>query len=259
MRRSASSRSASSMTDALLRSARSPSRGCGDALRGRLRLRAHQGSLAAGCGLLVTRADRTPRSFRGGVWRLFPRAQPILRPQERSEAVDGSGTRPQVRAGVSRAPLHLPKALVSTLAVAAMLATGRASAAPPHSTSFWTTGKLAAGAVCKFDGNLARFGRTPYLTCSGTQNPVTALLEARGRPRVWDRPFSLNGFGWFYGPPLLLHFGETWWGDRRGDSGTGRRSSRVLFRCASRESGLTCRSRSGHGFWLGRIRGHRVF
>jgi hypothetical protein len=162
------------------------------------------------------------------------------------------------KAGVRNA-LQLLMALAAPLALAALLVAGRASAAPPHSTSFWTPGKLAAGAVCKFDGNLARFGHTPVLTCSGTQNPVTVLLEARGRPRVSHRPFGVNGFGWFYGPPFVLHFGATWWGDRRGDSGTGRSSRRVLFRCASRESGLTCRSRSGHGFWLGRIRGHRVF
>jgi hypothetical protein len=57
----------------------------------------------------------------------------------------------------------------------------------------------------------------------------------------------------------LLRFGETWWGNRRGEEGRGSGKGRVLFRCTSRTSGLTCRSISGHGFWLGRVRGHRIF
>jgi len=31
------------------------------------------------------------------------------------------------------------------------------------------------------------------------------------------------------------------------------------FRCVSRSSGLTCTNASGHGWWLGRFRGYRMF
>ena len=38
-----------------------------------------------------------------------------------------------------------------------------------------------------------------------------------------------------------------------------RRVGKVAFVCRSRRTGLTCRNRHGHGFWLGRFRGYRLF
>lgn len=47
----------------------------------------------------------------------------------------------------------------------------------------------------------------------------------------------------------LLDFGENW-----------ASSDAEVYRCESRSSGLTCRhSASGHGFWLGRYYGYRIF
>ena len=43
----------------------------------------------------------------------------------------------------------------------------------------------------------------------------------------------------------VLRFGQTW------------RSAG--FTCASRASGLTCTNRAGHGWWLGRYKGYRLF
>lgn len=43
----------------------------------------------------------------------------------------------------------------------------------------------------------------------------------------------------------VLAFGRTW---RRG-----------AYRCTSRAAGVTCRNRSGHGWFLGRLRGYRLF
>jgi hypothetical protein len=31
------------------------------------------------------------------------------------------------------------------------------------------------------------------------------------------------------------------------------------FWCISRRTGLTCVNRAGHGWWLGRVRGYRLF
>jgi len=46
-------------------------------------------------------------------------------------------------------------------------------------------------------------------------------------------------------PAATLRFGARW---RLGG-----------FRCVSRSSGLTCTNASGHGWWLGRFRGYRMF
>ena len=54
---------------------------------------------------------------------------------------------------------------------------------------------------------------------------------------------DLKGFHDVVG--VRLSFGETW---RSGG-----------FRCTSRRSGLTCTNRRGHGWWLGRYVGYRLF
>jgi hypothetical protein len=46
----------------------------------------------------------------------------------------------------------------------------------------------------------------------------------------------------------LLRFGSTW-----DPFGIG------ILSCVSRSTGLTCRHDSGHGWWLGRFRGYRIF
>jgi hypothetical protein len=45
----------------------------------------------------------------------------------------------------------------------------------------------------------------------------------------------------------ILRFGHFW------------RDGRGRFRCDSRKSGLTCRNARGHGWWLGRYVGYRLF
>ena len=49
----------------------------------------------------------------------------------------------------------------------------------------------------------------------------------------------------FWPVEQVLDFGERW--------------AMPGIRCVSRRSGLTCRNDAGHGFWLGRFRGYRVF
>jgi hypothetical protein len=44
----------------------------------------------------------------------------------------------------------------------------------------------------------------------------------------------------------ILRFGQ-WWGVRG------------YWSCVSRSTGLTCKNRAGHGWWLGRYKGYRMF
>jgi hypothetical protein len=59
----------------------------------------------------------------------------------------------------------------------------------------------------------------------------------------------------------VLGFGRRWRlrCAARGDVATCRGRGAVAFTCASARTGLTCRNAAGHGFWLGRPRGSRVF
>jgi hypothetical protein len=51
-----------------------------------------------------------------------------------------------------------------------------------------------------------------------------------------------------------LKFGADWTCcfDRRGFGA-------AYYTCMSRSNGLTCKNRSGHGWWLGRFKGYRIF
>lgn len=48
----------------------------------------------------------------------------------------------------------------------------------------------------------------------------------------------------------LLRFGYRWneW-----------QALKMQYSCLSQKTGLTCRNRSGHGWWIGRFRGYRIF
>ena len=52
----------------------------------------------------------------------------------------------------------------------------------------------------------------------------------------------------------LLRFGQQW---SFGPDASG--VGPINYRCWSRRTGLTCRNRQGHGWWLGRYRGYRLF
>ena len=84
-----------------------------------------------------------------------------------------------------------------------------------------------------------------YLICSGARNPVTVTLPATGRPWVRDKVRSVHGLS---SPALgpIFDYGMTWRGG-------------ASFRCVSQRRGLTCRNVVGHGFVLGRVRGHSTF
>jgi hypothetical protein len=69
-----------------------------------------------------------------------------------------------------------------------------------------------------------------------------------------------------YTPPRyqVLGFGKSFnWRCRSVDAsfaeGCSPTRGTIVFSCASRRTGLTCTNRDGHGFWLGRYRGYRVY
>jgi hypothetical protein len=71
-------------------------------------------------------------------------------------------------------------------------------------------------------------------------------LDARGMSpgyvRTWARMMG------------MLDFGKDWtWSFNARGFGT------LYYRCSSRTSGLTCTNRAGHGWWLGRFKGYRIF
>jgi hypothetical protein len=48
----------------------------------------------------------------------------------------------------------------------------------------------------------------------------------------------------------MLRFGNRW---------TEWQALRLQYTCTSLRTGLTCKNRSGHGWWLGRYKGYRIF
>jgi hypothetical protein len=138
-------------------------------------------------------------------------------------------------------------------------ATGAGAAPESHSfPTFFTPGKLA---LCKFvEAFEPPPGFVPYLNCWRPRDGFTVTMESTGRPLYGPLKENKGPVQSLTLRRWLLPFGEKWWGNRRGAEGRGRGNGRVLFRCTSRTDGLTCRSVvSGRGFWLGRVRGHRIF
>jgi hypothetical protein len=82
----------------------------------------------------------------------------------------------------------------------------------------------------------------PGLVCWTPNNGFEVGMRATGRAA---RGTNRLDRGLYQDLAPVLGFGRTW-------SGAG-------FRCASRRGGLTCTNRSGHGWWLGRYRGYRIF
>lgn len=79
------------------------------------------------------------------------------------------------------------------------------------------------------DGDLHRYSDAPV------KNPTY---------RLWQRKdFNMKSGG-------LLRFGYRW---------TEWQALKLDYTCLSQRTGLTCKNRTGHGWWLGRFRGYRIF
>jgi hypothetical protein len=132
--------------------------------------------------------------------------------------------------------------------------------ASPLSHSFPTFFTPARRTFCKLDTNIAGVKPfTPYLNCWRPRDGFTVTLGPRKRPLFGTLDAHKGPLESVILRRWLLPFGATWWGNRVGEQGRGSGRGDILYRCASRTTGLTYRNAAGHGFWLGRTRGHRIF
>lgn len=140
------------------------------------------------------------------------------------------------------------------LAVAGACA-GGASGVEPY-PSFYTPAKAA---YCTSAGDITgdNPNYVPWLYCWTPNDGYTVeLRDTRHRPAARYVPKNKRNYE---ASTRRLAFGQEWWLNRAGQEGTGRARGQILIRCASRSDGLTCTNRHGHGFWLGRFRGYRLF
>ena len=130
-----------------------------------------------------------------------------------------------------------------------------AAAREPYA-SFYTPGKAA---LCSMVVDITGENPTyvPWLYCWTPNDGFTVTLTASRRPHA----STVKANKWHYEPGgRPLGFGKAWWMNRDSASGWGSGGAGdVLIRCVSRASGLTCTNRAGHGFWLGRFRGYRLY
>jgi hypothetical protein len=109
--------------------------------------------------------------------------------------------------------------------------------------------EAAAVADFRTPGRSAYCGRShaepPYsLTCWRPKDGFTVSMRERGRAGKFYNPLNR---GYHDIVPREVAFGGHW------------HPRRFCFWCTSRRTGLICWNRAGHGWWLGRDRGYRLF
>lgn len=85
----------------------------------------------------------------------------------------------------------------------------------------------------------------PVFTCSRPKDGFFVRMSGRGRVETGYNAKD-KGFHDPFAARRLLGFGRYW-------------KFGQLFGCVSRSGGLKCWNRAGHGWWLGRPRGYRIF
>jgi hypothetical protein len=120
----------------------------------------------------------------------------------------------------------------AVVAATALVAVPAAFAA----TDFVTPGRAAYCGVSH--------GEVPHhLICWTPNDGFTVAMYRFGSA---SNAYSKSNRGWHELAGRVLRFGQTW-------------SIRGYWTCVSRRNGLTCTNRAGHGWWLGRYRGYRLF
>ena len=123
--------------------------------------------------------------------------------------------------------------VVITAAACALAAAGSAAAV----ADFVTPRKAAYCGVSE--------GEPPLrLICWRPLDGLTLDMTRRGRAQ--RRLYEPNRGYRDPAPGRVLRYGQTW-------------TLPAYWRCVSRSTGLTCTNRSGHGWWLGRLRDSRLF
>lgn len=103
------------------------------------------------------------------------------------------------------------------------------------SASFRTPGRAAYCGLSEGEG-------PAVLLCWTPNDGFGIWMRVHSRPR---HDYNKNDRGFYDDSARVLRFGQTW--------------IKLGFRCTSRSTGLTCTNRAGHGWWLGRYKGYRVF
>ena len=122
-------------------------------------------------------------------------------------------------------------AVVAIFAAAALALPTLAQA----SAAFRTHGRAAYCGLTEGEGPAA-------LVCWTPNDGFEIGMGPRNRP---THDYNPNDKGFYEDSATVLRFGRTW--------------SMLGYRCTSRSTGLTCMNRAGHGWWLGRYHGYRVF
>jgi hypothetical protein len=122
---------------------------------------------------------------------------------------------------------------VGVVALASLVAATRAAAV----SDFVTPRKAAYCGVSEGEAPL-------HLICWRPRDGLTlAMRRSGGATKQIHAP---NRGYYDPAPGQLLRFGQSW-------------KVSGYWKCVSRSTGLTCRNRAGHGWWVGRTRGSRLF
>ena len=96
-------------------------------------------------------------------------------------------------------------------------------------------------------------GTPPVLICWAPRSGVTFEMSPSDKPsRKFYKPHKGYHDGW--SAMVRLGFGHEWAFDFNP-----RGAGRLHFLCFSRRAGLTCRNRAGHGWFIDRKAGSRLF
>ena len=133
------------------------------------------------------------------------------------------------------AVMRSTRILKSAVLLCALVAISLATASVGMVT-FRTPGKAAYCGVSE--------GEPPLkLICWRPGDGLTLSMTRAGLTR---RRLSALNRGYHAAEGQILLFGKVW-------------QLRGHWKCISRATGLTCTNKSGHGWWLGRMRGSRLF
>jgi hypothetical protein len=108
-------------------------------------------------------------------------------------------------------------------------------AAASAAAAFRTPGRAAYCGLTEGEGPAA-------LICWTPNDGFSIGMGVRGRP---THSYNALDRGYYEDAASVLRFGQAW--------------NIFAYRCTSRATGLTCTNRGGHGWWLGRYKGYRIF
>lgn len=140
----------------------------------------------------------------------------------------------------------MARLLFAVCLVAGVAAVPMASARPSSGLAGFHTPQWAA--QCVVAENV--LGGPSPLICWTPNDGFTVRMNAVGRAtRSYET--AHKGYRDRFFSRRLLDYGQHW-------------AFRIVYvgnvyRCVSRRTGLTCWNQAGHGWWLGRYRGYRIF